>query len=66
MLTPVEDIFNDKIDYSCKTFADIKRLNQHMKTVAAKFKRLRDGTEDIAKFLKNYELLQVENNQIYI
>jgi len=61
-LKSVEDIFNDNIDYTCKKFEDIIRLNNQMNKVVQKFRRFggsSEAIEDITSFMYNFELLQV-------
>lgn len=60
-LRPVEDFFNDKINYSCTTFDDVVRLNEEMHKVCQKYK-LFGATEDalrvISDFQSNLEIIQ--------
>jgi len=61
-ITPIEDFWNDKIDYSCTTFADICRLNKDLLRVAVKYRLLggsADAIEIIEMFMRNFECLQV-------
>eukprot|EP01125_Pyxidicula_operculata_P001427 TRINITY_DN1131_c0_g1_i6.p1 TRINITY_DN1131_c0_g1~~TRINITY_DN1131_c0_g1_i6.p1 ORF type:complete len:448 (-),score=126.73 TRINITY_DN1131_c0_g1_i6:194-1537(-) len=66
-LQKVEDIFNDKLDYTCYQFDDIIRLNEQQLTVAKKFKFF-DCTESaidaLNKFYSNYEQLQLYLGEI--
>ena len=61
-LNEIPDTFNDKLDFLCKDFDDIKRLNKEMLNVAMKYK-LFDGSksslEVLDQFKANFELLQV-------
>ena len=61
-LNEIPDTFNDKLDFLCKDFNDIKRLNKEMLKVAMKYK-LFDGSksslEVLDQFKANFELLQV-------
>jgi len=61
-LTPVEDIFNDKIEYTCTTIDDVGNLNGQILRVAQKFKRFggsSEAVEDLIKFKENVEKIQV-------
>eukprot|EP00735_Rhodelphis_limneticus_P002877 TRINITY_DN1394_c0_g1::TRINITY_DN1394_c0_g1_i1::g.19999::m.19999 TRINITY_DN1394_c0_g1::TRINITY_DN1394_c0_g1_i1::g.19999 ORF type:complete len:366 (+),score=42.94,TLD/PF07534.11/5e-19,Sec20/PF03908.8/5.8e+03,Sec20/PF03908.8/11,Sec20/PF03908.8/34,Cytochrom_B562/PF07361.6/8.4e+03,Cytochrom_B562/PF07361.6/0.15,FliD_N/PF02465.13/3.1e+03,FliD_N/PF02465.13/0.78 TRINITY_DN1394_c0_g1_i1:65-1099(+) len=57
----IKDIFKDKIDYSCKNFQDLVRLNEAMLPVAGQYELFGESpkaAEELGKFLKNFELLQ--------
>ena len=60
-LKDIPDIFNDKLDFSCQNFIDIKKLNKEMLQIAMKYK-LFDGSksslEVLGQFKENFELLQ--------
>jgi len=61
-LVAVDDIFNDKLDFTCLSFSDIIRLNKTLLPVARKFKFF-DCTESainaLKQFLETYEHLDV-------
>jgi hypothetical protein len=55
-----EDIFNDQLDLTLKSFADVKRLTEHIPLVARKFARLADQEQnraDIKRVLGNMKLV---------
>jgi len=61
-IKPIEDFWNDKIDYSCTTFEDVCRLNKELLRVAVKYRLLggsAEATEVIEMILRNLECLQV-------
>lgn len=60
-LEPVQDLFRDKLDYTCNSFKDIARINNAIPKIVHQFSVL---LPDIAlplgrQYLKNLELLQV-------
>jgi hypothetical protein len=60
-LTTIPDIFNDKINYSCTRYSDLKRLNQDMLRVAQKYELFGDSEkahQEIGKFENNFRLIQ--------
>lgn len=60
-LTSIPDIFNDKINYSCKTYQDLKRLNGEMLRVVQKYELFGDSDkahQEITKFENNFRLIQ--------
>jgi hypothetical protein len=66
--SPEMNLFNDNINATCTSFADVKRLNEQMKMVAQKFTWL-DPTKSapvLRKFLSNFEVLQVYLGQIEV
>lgn len=66
-LTKVEDIFNDKIDYSCSCFQDIVRLNESLLGVAKKYELFGESEKaikEVEKFKANFELLHFYLGQI--
>jgi hypothetical protein len=66
-LTPIQDIFNDKLDFSCNTFDDIVRLNAGLLSTSQKYELFGTSTkaqQELQKFLNNFELLQIFLGQI--
>jgi len=55
------NLFNDNLNFSCKSFDDIKRLNKEMRSVAEKFCWLDPSKSPpiLRAYLSNYEVLQV-------
>ncbi len=66
-ITKIDDVFNDNINFSCKYFNDIIRLNKEMVSVSKKY-RLFGETEqskiELNKFKNNYEVLQTGLGEI--
>lgn len=66
-LSPVEDIFNDQLDFACSSLEDLKRLNAKMLQVAGKFKFF-DCTEHalglLREYLANYEVIHALFSEI--
>ena len=63
----ISDIFNDKLNYSCETYADLVRLNSEMYTVAEKYELFGDSEkarQEALKFLKNFQLIETNLKQI--
>jgi hypothetical protein len=61
-LSPVEDFFNDKLDFKCLSFKDLDRLNTEILPVARKFKLFecsKGALDALRLFLTNYEVIQV-------
>eukprot|EP01119_Soliformovum_irregulare_P014160 TRINITY_DN3857_c0_g1_i1.p1 TRINITY_DN3857_c0_g1~~TRINITY_DN3857_c0_g1_i1.p1 ORF type:complete len:242 (+),score=44.63 TRINITY_DN3857_c0_g1_i1:82-726(+) len=60
-LRPIKDLFNDKIDWTCKRFEDVVHLNDQLHEVCHKYEMF-EGTspalEAIQNFLTNMEILQ--------
>ena len=66
-LVAITDIFNDKLDYNCSSFADAARLNESMLFVAQKYKlfgRSEESKQELLKFKNNFEILQTFLGQI--
>jgi hypothetical protein len=66
-LHTIEDIFNDKLDYNCKNFADLERLNRDMLKVSLKYELFGESEKSISclkKFLDNFEQIQVGLGQL--
>lgn len=63
-----EDLFNDHVEYSLKTYADVVRLNEQLPAVGRKFLRLADNPgnrEDLRVFVTNMERLQVAIGELH-
>jgi hypothetical protein len=61
-LNDIPDTFNDKLDFKCKNFTDLKRLNEEMLKVALKYELFGENdksTPYLRKFLENFEHIQV-------
>ena len=61
-LESISDIFNDKIEYKCRTFNDLIRLHTSLLPVAEKFELFGESPKaaiELKKFLTNFEILQV-------
>jgi hypothetical protein len=66
-LTSIPDIFNDKINYSCTTYQDLKRLNGEMLRVAQKYELFGDSEKahkEIAEFENNFRIIQAALKRI--
>lgn len=65
-LTAVDDIFNDRLNYTCSSFQDIVRLNADIPRVAQKFDLLREekAVPYVRQFLENLNTLQVALGQL--
>jgi hypothetical protein len=64
---PVEDFFNDKLDYSTHQFADLARLNKAMLPIATKYELLGSNPKVIAvlqKFKENYDNIHIALGKI--
>jgi len=59
LLKPI-DLFNDKLDYRCSSFADVIRLNESMLNVIEKYTFLDPNRAhgELEKFKQNFEILQ--------
>lgn len=60
-LTTIPDIFNDKINYSCRKYQDLKRLNGEMLRVAQKYELFGESDkahQEISRFENNFRLIQ--------
>jgi len=60
-MTQIDDLFNDKLNYSCQNLDDCICLNKHMLLVAKKyamFNSTPQSIEELKKFMCNYEILQ--------
>jgi len=57
--TPL-DLFNDRVDYKCESFDDVKRINDSMSNILEKFSFLdpKRAKTELGKFMHNFELLQ--------
>jgi hypothetical protein len=63
-----DDLFNDRIDYSLKSYNDVVRLSQQVPIVGRKYLRLADqpgNREDLRLFLTNLERLQVAIGELH-
>ena len=66
-LEQIKDLFKDKIDYSCKKWSDLVRLNEQMLTVMEQYEMFGESKKaaiELQKFLKNFEKVQVGLGQI--
>lgn len=46
-LAEIEDVFNEKLNYECKKYEDLRRLNRDMLTLANKYKRFGGGSDGL-------------------
>eukprot|EP01124_Arcella_intermedia_P029521 TRINITY_DN6260_c0_g1_i1.p1 TRINITY_DN6260_c0_g1~~TRINITY_DN6260_c0_g1_i1.p1 ORF type:complete len:337 (+),score=95.84 TRINITY_DN6260_c0_g1_i1:70-1080(+) len=60
-ITEEMNFFNDNIDYTCRSFEDLKRLNNKFSTVSKKFSWLDSNKSPpiLRNFLENIEILQL-------
>ena len=61
MESDVMDVFNDKPNWKCNTWDDLKRLNRELLTIVQKFELLKDGEQvqqQLMKYLRNFEIIQ--------
>lgn len=63
VLFPIQDIFNDNIDYTINDFRDLLRLNQEMYRVSSKFRHFLDCSKQeviksLEQFLSNFQMIQ--------
>lgn len=66
-LAMIPDIFNDKINYSCRNYQDLKRLNGQMLLVARKYELFGESDkahQEITKFENNFRLIQLSLQKI--
>jgi len=66
-LTVIKDIFNDKTDYTCKSFEDLVRINGTMLEVVQKYELFGESDKaklEISKFLSNFEVIQTKLGEI--
>ncbi len=60
--TDVWDVFNDKPNWKCTTWADLKRLNKELHAITDKFELLDKNNAkakiELAKYLHNFEVIQ--------
>ncbi|CAF0836104.1 unnamed protein product [Didymodactylos carnosus] len=66
-MTVIPDVFNDKLNYSCKTFADMVRLNEEMHAVVQKYELFGDSDKarkETWKFLDNFKMIEANLKQI--
>jgi hypothetical protein len=60
--TDVWDVFNDKPNWTCSTWADLKRLNKELHAIVDKFELLDKNNakakNELAKYLHNFEIIQ--------
>jgi hypothetical protein len=64
---PVEDFFNDKLDYSIHQFADLGRLNKDLLPIATKYELFGSTPKAIAvlqKFKENYDHIHIALGKI--
>ena len=64
---PVEDFFNDKLDYSIHQFADLGRLNKDLLPIATKYELFGSTPKAIAvlqKFKENYDNIHIALGKI--
>ncbi|KAL6049502.1 B-box zinc finger family protein [Balamuthia mandrillaris] len=63
MKTEIWDIFNDKPNWGCSSWSDLKRLNNELLLIVEKFELLdRNNTKvqgELAKYLHNFEIIQL-------
>ncbi|CAF4225456.1 unnamed protein product [Rotaria sp. Silwood2] len=60
-LINIEDVFNDKISYSCNDYQDLIRLNRDMLPIVKKYEFFGDGHQPlqaINKFTENFRRIQ--------
>ncbi|CAF1173439.1 unnamed protein product [Adineta ricciae] len=60
-LTEIEDIFNDKISYTCSSYGQLKTVNSAMARVVKKYKLFgssRTALGEIYKFAKNFRVIK--------
>jgi hypothetical protein len=66
-LHSIEDFFNDKLDYTCKNFADLERLNKDMLTVALKCALFEENAKSVLyfrQFVENFRRVSVGLEQL--
>ena len=66
-LEQIKDLFKDKIDYSCKKWNDLVRLNEQMLIVMEQYEMFGESKKaaiELQKFLNNFEKVQVGLGQI--
>eukprot|EP00029_Vermamoeba_vermiformis_P013247 TRINITY_DN8163_c0_g1_i1.p1 TRINITY_DN8163_c0_g1~~TRINITY_DN8163_c0_g1_i1.p1 ORF type:complete len:372 (-),score=90.92 TRINITY_DN8163_c0_g1_i1:7-1038(-) len=66
--TDVWDVFNDKPNWKCSTWADLKRLNKELHAIVDKFELLDKNNakakNELAKYLHNFEVIQTGLGQL--
>jgi len=66
--TDVWDVFNDKPNWECETWADLKRLNNDLCAIVDKFELLDKNNakakNELAKYLHNFEVIQTGLGQV--
>lgn len=66
--TDIWDVFNDKPNWKCSTWADLKRLNLEQNAIVDKFELLDKSNakakNELAKYLHNFEVIQTGLGQL--
>ncbi len=62
LISAVNDLFNDRLNYAPQTFDELVKLNSSMLAVALKYEMFGEtnkAREELVKFKNNFEIIQV-------